>query len=139
MASRYIDNLRRTVLHNASAYAYSILITTVFASLSAMEGDPTLPDVFSAIAGAGTAFVCVEMTATRMFKDLSQTDSPEAMLLGSATHLFAIGAGTGVAVLMGLWLDGAPAWALGAYVATVVYLLVEAVELTAAARKEERK
>jgi hypothetical protein len=138
MATTYIENLRRTVMHNASAYGYSILITAAFAVLSSARGSPSTGEVFLAITGASGAFVCVEMAATRFFRDRRLTDSPEATLLGSATHFFAIGAGTGAAALVGWRLPGTFAWIAGPFLATVSYLIVEAIELTGASRKEER-
>ena len=133
----YTNNVKNTIRNNATAYGYSILITMAVLVLNALESSPHVHEVFLAAGGAVVGFVFIELLATKGFTDRGRTETPETFLLGSSMRFFSVGFGVGAAALAGVLFENGAAWFWGSFVATLVYILIEAIELSGAEALEQ--
>ncbi|MGA9371305.1 MAG: hypothetical protein WBV53_05610 [Solirubrobacterales bacterium] len=122
------------MLNNATAYGYSVAVTLSLAVLSATHGGPTVGQVFLFGAGAVAGVVVVEGAASGLFQRRLRGEPAQVVVIGSALSLASVGLSIGAAALIGETLDGGVAWPIGAFGATVVYLLVVGVEMALAER-----
>lgn len=130
MRRSYINNLRITVRDNAAAYGYSVLITAVVSVLSTLQGSPSIAEMFVGAGGAITAFVATELIVTKAFEQRGQQEQTEVKLINSAMHFLSIGGGVGIAVLCGRYLPHTSSWACGTFLATLAYIMLNALQLT---------
>jgi peptidoglycan biosynthesis protein MviN/MurJ (putative lipid II flippase) len=118
--------------NNALAYGYSITSTTSFAVLERTAGSASVGHIFLFVLGAGIAFAGVTALVTRGFRSRVEQEPPMVVALGTSLSVISISAGVGIAALVGLVIQGAVAWLLGAILATWTYLGVAALEIAAA-------
>ncbi|MBA3421737.1 MAG: hypothetical protein H0U12_07580 [Thermoleophilaceae bacterium] len=128
--------MRASLGTNASAFAYSVMITATYGVLTTILGASTVLDAFTFVVGAATAFTLTEAVASRGFRVRMRGERPDVVVLGSAisypSTLLAVGAGA----LAGEALGTGVAWPAGSFSATMVFLLVGAVELLLGKRVE---
>lgn len=132
------EGLRGTIRQNATAYAYTVMITVVFANMTTRRGTPETWELFLFVAGATVGFAAVEAAASRGFRDRLRPEPSEVVMIGSAMAVFSVSAGLGVAVLLSLVLGGWVAWLVIPFVATVTYLGISGIEMGLAHRRGER-
>ncbi|WP_052810215.1 hypothetical protein [Streptomonospora alba] len=134
----YLSELRLALRNNAGAYGYSVMITGALAAVSALNGSPSVGQVFLFLLGAVLSFAAIEMLATRVFtRPMNDSEGTKVIALGSSLNLFSIGLAVGAAALVGLVLPSTAAWLVGGFFASVAYLLTAAVEMSVARRIEE--
>ena len=125
----YADEVRASLGTNASAFAFSVMITATFAVLTTILGASTVLETFTFVVGAATAFTLTEAVASRGFRVRTRGERPDVVVLGTAisyaSTLLAVGAGA----LAGEALGAGVAWPAGSFLATTVFLLVGPVEL----------
>ena len=126
-ADNYVRGLRSAARNNASAYGYSVTITATFGILSVVTAVTTVLEIFAFAGGAVLAYALVDGVASGGFRYGPHDEEPiEVTALGSSVSFFSVGAALLVeAQLLGGW----PAWPLGAFSATVTYLLLLALEI----------
>ncbi len=125
-----LHGLNASVKGNAKAFGYSITITATFGAVSAVERSPTLVDVVAFALAAVAAFSVLDLLDAYVVRSADRTsETVQGQLLGTATDLLAVGAAIGVAIGVGRLVHGHPAWWAAPFVATVVYVLVQSVEL----------
>ncbi|QDQ98293.1 hypothetical protein [Tomitella fengzijianii] len=128
--------LRRSVVtsavNNSSAFGYSILITATFGLLQSSEGSPPAGTIMLFAVGAVLPFSILEAIASRGFRRSSRTQNEKVILLGTATNLISVAAALGAGYGTGVLLHGNVAWLVAPFVAGLVYMLVESVELAVA-------
>ncbi|WP_157887855.1 hypothetical protein [Frondihabitans sp. PAMC 28766] len=61
-----------------------------------------------------------------------KAEKTRVLLLSTATDFLAVGAGVGSAILLSLLLHGVAPWLLAPFVAGVLYVLVQALEISVA-------
>lgn len=131
--------MRGGIRDNATAYAYSILITVTFVATERAFGTPTTLDLFLYLIGATGAFVLVEAVSSRFFQVEIRPEPSDVVLVGSAFSPLSVaaslGAGLGVASVTGGWLG----WLLTPFVGTTAFILLVGVQLAVARRREEQK
>jgi hypothetical protein len=135
--AHYRRGLGTALRHNQIAYAYSMTATTTFGALAALDGPPDVADCFLCLLGTGIAFAVASVTVTRGFKERLPREPSEVIALGSAFSVVSMGAGLGVACLLGWAFVSWVVWLLGPLAATVVYLSLAGAELAVAGYRHE--
>jgi hypothetical protein len=129
--------LRSSVVDSAAPYGYTL---TIFASGSVgsyMIGKPHVFEVLLLIAGAVAGFLAIEFVAFgRLTIRLSKPDSGPEEIWGHA-HLVSAGIAVFACWAFLQVLSTNVAWLVVGFLATVVYLLVNAVQDTLASRTTE--
>lgn len=135
---RAIHGVRTSILNNATAYGFSVMITLVL--LATQEGTRSVSTgrLFLFAVGATTAFAIVEGVATSGFRVRVKPDPSEAVALGSAFAMGSVVLSLGTAVLLLRGVGGAPAWFLAPFAATTVFVSASGIELALARWQEER-
>lgn len=125
----YLRGLHAAALGNAPAYGYSVMITSTFGVLSAVEGTPTVARIFAFAAGAIAGFAVIEAVASGGFRH-GLTDEPSRVkAIGSSVSILSVGGTLGLAFAISLLFEGFAAWTLAFFVATISYLCLFALEL----------
>lgn len=135
--AHYIRGVRTSSRHNAAAYGFSIAATGSFGVLTKLDGAPSLLDIFVFIVGASIGFAILNAIATEGYSTQMPDEPAVVVLLGTSFSIVSISAAVGVCVGIGYALGGWPAWILGSFAFTLVYLLATAVELGIAAQLHE--
>ena len=129
-ADNYVRGLRSAARNNASAYGYSVTITATFGMLSVVTGTTTVLEIFAFAGGAVLAYALVDGVASGGFKHGPRDEEPiEVTALGSSISFVSVGVALAVALVEARLVGGWPAWPLGAFSATVAYLLLLALEI----------
>jgi hypothetical protein len=129
-ADNYVRGLRSAARNNASAYGYSVTITATFGILSVVTAVTTVPEIFAFAGGAVLAYALVDGVASGGFKHGPRDEEPsEVTALGSSISFVSVGAALLVALVEAQLVGGWPVWPLGAFSATVAYLLLLALEI----------
>ncbi len=129
-AGKYVRGLRSAARNNASAYGYSVTITAAFGILSTVQSTTTVLDIFAFAGAAVLAYAIVDGVASGGFRYGPRDEEPtEVTALGSSISFVSVGTALLSAFGEARLVDGWPAWPLGAFLATVVYLLLLALEL----------
>jgi hypothetical protein len=89
--------------------------------------------------GAALMFTLLQAVASSGFRKRPEGSSGEVVMLGTAMNFVSVGVAVGVAILVGLLLPPELAWPLAGFLATGVYVLLEATELAAAAVAARRR
>src|SRR5215212_20012 len=127
-ADNYARGLRSAARNNASAYGYSVTITATFGIL--VTGTTTVLEIFAFAGGAVLAYALVDAVASGGFRHGPRDEEPsEVTALGSSVSFVSVGAALAIALVEAQLLGGWPAWPLGAFSATVAYLLLLALEI----------
>jgi hypothetical protein len=132
MLGRYRRTLRASVAASAAPYGYTLTVWSCGAMAIEEGGLPGLVEALLFVAGGVLAFFLVETLAYGSpTASLRPGTGTEVALWGHA-HL--LSAGLAVASAAGvLWLaEGLLGWPLVAFVATLIYLLAGAAQVTAA-------
>lgn len=135
---RLVRGVRRAVRNDASAYAYSILITTVFGLVNLRDGPPTVARLFAFALGATFGFALWEAAVSRGFRIRIREEKSDVVLVGTAMAPVSVGASLAAALGIAQVLSGLWAWSLIPLTATIVYVALTGAQLTAARIYEER-
>ena len=134
----YLSELRLALRNNAGAYGYSVMITGALAVLTATYKSPTAGQVFLFLLGAVLSFAVIELLATRGFtRPIDDSEATKVIALGSSLSLVSVAAAVGAALLGAMVLPKTPAWLVGGFLASLIYLLVSALEMSLARRIQE--
>lgn len=138
--SLYVRELRLSLRNNAGAYGFSVMITGVFAVLSAIYSSPDVTEIFLFLVGAVVSFATIEVVATRGFRrSLAEREATQVVALGSSLGLVSLSIAVGAAALAGLVVPEPTSWPVGSFVGSSAYLLVTAAEMAVARRIEEAR
>lgn len=136
----YVRELRLSLRNNAGAYGFSVMITSVMATLSAISEPPDVVEVILFFLGAIACFAIVEVCATRGFtRSLDDTEGSTVIALGSSLHLASIAGAVGLAAGAGHVLPAPLPWLVGPFLASLTYLLVTVAEMAIARRVQEAR
>jgi hypothetical protein len=127
--ANYARGVRASLGTNASAYAYSVMITASFGVLTSVLGPSGVGDVFAFGLGAAIGFTLTESVASRGFRVRMRGEPSDVVVLGGALSypsiLLAVGGAAVAAFLLGPdW-----GWLGGSLVATCLFLLLAGLEL----------
>jgi hypothetical protein len=134
-ADNYVRGLRSAAHNNASAYGYSVTITATFGILSVVAASTTVLEIFAFAGGAVLAYALVDGVASGGFRHGPRDEEPsEVTALGSSVSFASVGVALLVALVEAQLVGGWVAWPVGAFSATVAYLLLLALEIGLAER-----
>lgn len=129
--------LRTSLRNNLSAYGFSVMITASFGVLSATCGSPDVLDVFAFVGGAVTGVSLLDGIATHGFRRRFRSEDSDVIALGAALGYLSVGLAVGAAALAGKLLTDWPAWVVGSFAATLVFVLLSGLEMTVARIAQE--
>lgn len=135
--SRWARGVDASIRRNASAYGYSVLVTTTFGLLQGTEGPPTSVDLFLYVVGAGVTFAGLGALTSRLFREEPEDESELVVVVGGSLNVFAVATGLGAAFGTAQVVGSHVAWGLVPAVATFVYLLSAGLQMGAVERAEE--
>lgn len=122
--------LDASVTGNAQAFGFSITVTVTFGVVTTAEGSPSRLDLLGFAMAAVAAFSLLNLVVAAFRRGDPASETPErALLVGTATDFLAVAAAIGVAMAGTLVVQGWAAWLLAPFLAGLVYVLVQAVEL----------
>lgn len=125
-----VHGLNESVMGNAQAFGFSITVTVTFGLLSTAEGRPRVLELFGFALCSVAAFSLLNLVVFTLVRQRPEADAPQrALLVGTATDFLAVGAAVGAAYAMTLVATGALAWTMAPFLAGIVYVLVQSVEL----------
>lgn len=134
LKSDFRSHLQSSVAESAAPYGYTLTIFSVGSVASYLIGKPHVFEVLLLVGGAVLAFVSVELAAYQRFRiRLKRGESPKVEVWAYA-HL--VSAGLAIAVSWGILqaVDSTLGWLLVGFLATVIYVTVDAAQVTLAAR-----
>src|SRR4051812_47045841 len=123
----YRQALKSVGRGSALPYGYTLTVWCSGAVLMHHHGPPPVGDVFLFLLGGVAAFPTLA-TVARGAPDPPEPQPADLLATGAAHFLAAAGAVGAVALIAEI--GGGIAWALGAFAATLVYLLLATLELT---------
>ncbi|PXY26937.1 hypothetical protein [Prauserella muralis] len=136
----YVHEVKLSLRNNAGAYGYSVMITCSLAMLSTVHSTPEPGQIFLFVLGGGASFLLVEAIATSGFRrSLQSGESTTVVALGTALSALSISVGVGAAWLVAVLLPVTLGWFVASFAASVVYLLLSALEMGFARRVEEAR
>ncbi|MEX6506772.1 hypothetical protein [Jiella sp. M17.18] len=133
-----LKNLRLSVMDNSTAFAFSTTITGSFALLNG-RAPASVPEIFAGAAGGVVAFMVAEWLALIFLRDQPDNDSASTRLLGRMLNLISVGCALGTTYLVGRFLAGPLAWFLAAFASSLIFIVLEGLELAAAEAREENR
>ena len=105
-----------------------------FAALMKVHGEPSRPELFFVI-GSCAGFAVVNVLSTRFFREESP-DEPEVVIsLATSLSVFSVCGSIGVVTGIAYALAGWPAWPLGAFVLSMIYIVGVGAEIGFAAHR----
>src|ERR671917_1304545 len=128
---RGVDTATR---NNVTAYGYSVSITAAFAILQTTRSDTGVLEIFVFAGGAVVAFAIIAGLASGFFREELEDQPSHVKSLAGALSFFSVGLALGIAYLVGIVLEGLPAWPVSAFLTTVVYVAAVGLELAVAHR-----
>jgi hypothetical protein len=128
---RYRSAIRATVVASAAPYGYTLTIWTSGAVLSHTRGIPNTFEALLFLIGAVAAYALVGALAFVRVEQALPPDPARAVIWGGL-HIFSVGLAIVAASLVAHMMGSVVAWPLGSFLATAIYLLGSAVQLTLA-------
>jgi hypothetical protein len=125
----YRAGLRTTLRSSAAAYGYALTIATTAAELTTVHGKPGSGELFLFVAGGLAAFAVLE-TVLLTVRSPDGDAASHAFPFAGALNFIAVGAALGAAIGLTHAVGSAVAWLLSPLVATAVYLLLVAGQVT---------
>jgi hypothetical protein len=126
------SGMRTIVSASAAPYGYTITVWSSGAVLIHAHGTPTVGDVFLFLAGALLGFGFVGLLAQGPLSTAGAIDRRHDRVLAGMLDWAAVGAAVGSVALLAQIHSGV-AWPLGAFSATVIFLVVSAIQLAVSA------
>jgi hypothetical protein len=136
--ARYRRGLSTSVVNNASAFGFSVMITAGYGMLSHFYSHPSVPNVVLFALGAVLGIAVIEARVSRGFRLRPHPHPEEVVMLGTAANLFSVAIALGVFYASGRFLPELVAWPVAPLLAAAAYVLVEAGELAVAEGFQER-
>ncbi len=136
---KLLRGLNTSVTANAQAFGFSITITATFGVVSSTEGSPSLPEIFAFALAAVAAFSLLNLVTAKLVMAKEPAEEPDrVVLVSTATDFLAVGLALGAAVGVRYAVGGWGAWLLTPFAAAVVYVLMQALEITAGLHQADR-
>lgn len=129
--------IRVTVLNNASAFSYSVLVTAVFGAATMVTGAVSALRLVLFAVGATVGFTATEVAASRGFHVRIREEPTDVVVVGTALPV-AVVAGLGAALALLYVLPNTLGWLLAPTVATLVYIVLAGFHMMLARRYEEK-
>ena len=137
LRARLARSLSVTLKDNFSAYGYSTMITGSYAVLNKLQQNHDLIDIFGAAGGAAMAFVAAEVAMMTIFRDMVGDESERTRMIARLMNFVAIAGGMGGALVCGLYLEGLAAWFTAGFVASLLFIILDGIELALSSENED--
>jgi hypothetical protein len=124
--------LGESTRHNSLAYGYSLALTGAFGMLTVVAGKPNVGDIFAFAIGASLTFSIANAAVTKGFTTKIEDEPPIVLALGTSFGFISVSTAVGAAALFAWVLPDWVGWAVGAFAASLSYLLITAVEFVLA-------
>lgn len=124
----YGSAVRSTLRNNATAYGFSISITSAFGLLTWAHGQPDAVEIVLFALGAACGFVLIGSLLAPRFSLRGTSDSETVMLLNGAADLLSVVCAVGVGIALSL-LPPTAAWPVTGFGTIVVFLLVGGIDV----------
>jgi hypothetical protein len=134
----YRSALVATVSASAAPYGYTLTIWTTGAVLAHARGIPSAPDALLFLVGAVLAYGLVAAVAVRGMGERYSASANSAAIWGGL-HVFSVGLAIGAVAAVAHYVGDVGAWPLGGFLATAIYLLGSATQLTVAHASRGRR
>ena len=134
-SSLILKNLRLSVMDNSSAFAFSTTITGSFALLN-LVAPASAVRIFAGAAGTVLAFMVAEWLALLFLRHQPDDESTSTRLFGRMMNFVSVGLALGVTYLIGHWLSGTISWFVAGLLSSLVFILIEGLELAVAEARE---
>jgi hypothetical protein len=134
-AAPFFRGFDTAVSGNAQAFGFSITITSTYGVLSAAEGNPSTAEIFGFALSAVAAFSLLNLVVVGLFLRDEPGEPSRVVLAATATDFVAVGSGIATAVGVRYWLTDWPAWVVTPFVATLSYVVMQALEIAVGFRK----
>lgn len=128
-AAGYLAALRASVAASATPYGYTLTIWTSGAVLSHAHGIPAAPGALLFLLGAVAGYALVGSLAFSADARPVALEPASSFRVG-CLHFLSVGLAIGAASLIGYAVSGLAAWLLGGFLATALYLLASAFQLS---------
>ncbi len=130
--------LYTSVSGNARAFGFSVTVTVTFQVVSSAVGKPSTAQLMAFAAASVAAFSLLNVAlAATVDVDRSKSEPTRVVLLATATDFMAVGAGVAAAMGLVRLVDGWWAWVVAPFAATLIYVVVQALELIAGRHEDE--
>lgn len=127
MTARYVAALTTIVRSSAIPYGYTLTIWATGSVVEHRHGSPGVGDVLLFVLGAVAGFMVVAL-GVRSRRSEPLNDAPRDFTRTGVIQIVAVGVAVGAAALTSEISSGV-VWPLGAFLATLLYLLLAALEL----------
>lgn len=129
---QWLRGFNTAVSGNAQAFGFSITVTATYGVISSAQGSPSVPEIFGFALAAVAAFSLLNLLVAKLLvKEKPRKEPDQVVLVATATDFLAVGSGIAAAVGLRYALTGWPTWVLAPFTAALVYVLVQALEMTA--------
>ncbi len=133
----YRTGLGRSTRENAGAFAFSIMITSVFGVVGALDPHPRWWEVMLFAVGGVAGFSAVAGLGQLVDDPEQEAERTDVVLLASALSIFSVVAAVAAAALVGWLASGFVAWLVGPFAGTTTFLLLNGLEYAAAQSEED--
>lgn len=124
------EGLHASARGNAQAFGYSITVTVTFGVVAIAQPEHRPLQLLLFALAAVLAFSLLNVVVALGLRRAERTQPGErTLLIGTATDILAVGAAVGVSIGLSEMVHGTLLWGVAPFVAGVVYVLVQAVEL----------
>jgi MFS family permease len=124
--------LGESTRHNSLAYGYSLAMTGSFGLLALDAGPTTVGDIFAFGLGAALTFTIANAAVTEGFTTKIEDEPPIVLALGTSFGFASVSAALGAAAFFAWVLPEWIGWGVGAFAASLVYLVITAFEFVLA-------
>jgi uncharacterized membrane protein len=113
---------------NGLAYGYSVLITSTFGVVHALDGGPDVVQCVLFAVGTSIVFAVLGAIVTRGFQQRVEREPPVVVSLAAALSIISICTALGAAILVSWAVRGSYAWFAAPLAASAVYLVASGFE-----------
>jgi hypothetical protein len=127
-----LRGMRSTIGRESTTFGFSILVTVTFGMLQTLHGSPAIVEIFLYAAGAVLSFTVLEGILSRGFLRPMPQHRTETQAMGTSLNLLSVGVALAAALLIGTILPSTAAWLLAPFIASIIYLVLESLEIALA-------
>lgn len=123
---------RSTVGRESTTFGFSILVTVTYGVVQGARGSPDTLDLMLYATGAVMSFTILELAFSRGLRETMPQHATRVVARGTAANLLSVLGGVLGALLTSDLIGSDAAWPVSPFVAGIVYLALESLEIMAA-------
>jgi len=137
LGQSYRSGLGASTRENAGAFAFSIMITSAFGAVAALEPHPHVWEMFLYAAGGVTGFSVVAAVGRLVDDPEAEAERTDVVFLASVLSFFSVLCGVGGAAFAAWLLPHWIAWPVAGLGAVILFLLANGIEYAVAELEED--